>query len=161
MKLTVRCILKSPAERIWDEARKSRLLNYVAAPIQVFEPIAPPELPELWTEGEYVVRLWLLGVLPLRKQWIVISYPKIDRYSLGEFTLRDRGHGDLVTVWDHVITIKALPDDRTEYRDEVEIRAGLITPAVWCFAWAFYHHRQRRWRRLVAAKFDYCSRRRS
>lgn len=155
VKLTVRSVFEAPAERIWNEVRKVSILSYVASPMQVFEPLEPPELPEFWTEGKYLVHLWFLGVLPLGKQWIVISYPKTALYALGEYTLRDRGHGDLISVWDHVITIKALPGDRSEYRDDVEIEAGVITPAIWCFAWAFYRHRQRRWRGLVAAKFDY------
>lgn len=155
MKLTVRTVLDASAQRIWDEVRKPGLLNYVAAPMQVFEPLEPATLPEFWTEGKYLVRLWFLGLLPLGKQWIVICFPEKEQHARGEYKLRDLGHGDLTTNWDHVITIKARPDGRTDYSDEVEIRAGLMMAAVWCFAWAFYHHRQRRWRRLVAAGFDY------
>jgi hypothetical protein len=155
MKLTVRTVFEAPAQLIWDEARRPRLLTYVAAPMQVFEPLVPATLPELWAEGRYLVRLWLLGVLPLGKQWIVVSYPDAELHARGEYTLRDRGYGDLITIWDHLITITARPDGRTDYCDEVEIRAGLMTPFIWCFAWTFYRHRQRRWRRLVANGFEY------
>jgi hypothetical protein len=34
--------------------------------------------------------------------------------------------------------------------DRIELHAGLLTPAVWLFAFMFYRYRHRRWRRLIA-----------
>lgn len=142
--------LDVPAERAWAEVRTSRLLDHVAAPLQAFEPVEPPVLPDVWQEGRYLVRLRMFGVLPIGMQWIVISFPDA---SPERYQLRDNGHGSLVSTWDHLITIEPLAADRCRYTDEVEVRAGLLTPFVWAFARLFYAHRQRRWRRLVATRF--------
>ena len=56
----------------------------------------------------------------------------------------------MIRKWDHWITVAPNPDGSTDYRDEVEISAGVLTPFVWIFAQLFYRHRQRRWRGLAA-----------
>ena len=155
MRLSVRTVLDAPAERVWREACTSRLLQRVCAPLQVFEPVAPPAFPRIWAEQAYLVRLWVLGCIPFGKHWIDISYPEPEQHRTGVYLIRDRGHGERIAVWDHLITIRARADGRCDYADDVRIQAGLMTPAVWCFAWLFYHHRQRVWRRLVAGGFEY------
>lgn len=52
MMLSVRTVLNAPVWRVWDEARRPRLLDYVAWPLQVFEPIEPPVLPECGSNFE-------------------------------------------------------------------------------------------------------------
>jgi len=63
--------------------------------------------------------------------------------------LRDNGYSALITTWDHWITVEPDGERGTRYRDEVEVKAGLLTPFVWLFAQVFYRHRQRRWRALA------------
>jgi hypothetical protein len=145
-------ILDVSADRAWAEVQTSRLLDYVAWPLQAFEPLDPPALPDVWEEGRYRVRLRMFGLIPIGSQWIVISVPSRgpERYQV-----RDNGHGSIVSRWDHLITIEPISASRCRYTDEVEVEAGLLTPFVWAFARVFYSHRQRRWRRLVATSFDY------
>lgn len=152
MRVTLSTILDIPAERAFAEVETSRLLEHVAAPLQVFEPVDPPALPARWAEGSFLVRLKMFGLVPIGTQWIVITVPARgpDRYQV-----RDNGHGTLVSRWHHLITIEPLAADRCRYTDEVEVRAGVLTPFVWAFARLFYAHRQRRWRRLVASGFAY------
>jgi hypothetical protein len=70
--------------------------------------------------------------------------------------LRDDGHGELVRRWDHRIRIRPGPDGRsTLYRDEIDIEAGALTPAVGLRAQGLYRGRQRRWRRLARRGFAY------
>jgi len=150
MRVKLSCLLDVPAERARAEVQTSRLLDHVAWPLQAFEPVDPPVLPERWAEGRYLVRLRMLGVLPIGTQWIVITTPERgpDRYRV-----RDNGHGSLVSTWDHLVTIEPLSPTRCRYTDEVEVRAGVLTPFVWVVAQLFYRHRQRRWRALVASGF--------
>ena len=54
-----------------------------------------------------------------------------------------------------MIEVAPRADGRTDYRDTVEIHAGLGTLPAWLFAQLFYRHRQRRWRALAARDFDY------
>lgn len=143
-------ILDVSAERAWTMVRQSRLLKHVAHPLQIFEPVDPPRLPAIWTDGRYRVRCRAFGLIPIGEQWIVISTVEAgpDRY-----VIRDNGHGDLASRWDHLITIRPVSANRCRYTDEVEVRAGPLTPLVAAFAWIFYRHRQRRWRQLVASDF--------
>lgn len=143
-------ILDVPAERAWAMVRQSRLLEHVAHPLQVFEPVEPSRLPEIWTDGGYRVRCRTFGLIPTGEQWIVIS--TVDA-GPERYVLRDNGHGDLARRWDHLITIRPVSANRCRYTDEVEVRAGLLTLFVAAFAWIFYRHRQRRWRQLVASDF--------
>ena len=132
------------------QVRKPQLLQFVAAPLVRFTPIDPARFPDVWSEQTYWVRLQLFGLVPFGKQAIVISLLPTGN----GFALRDAGHSAIVKTWDHVITIQ--PNTvGVLYRDRVEVKAGLLTPFIWVFAQLFYRHRQRRWRSLVARKFDY------
>jgi len=129
----------------------SRLLQYVASPLVAFVPVSPPALPEQWEEQKYVVRLRLFGFIPFGRQTINISVPS---RSDSHIELRDNGYGSLISKWDHLITIRSA-DGGCVYSDRVEVKAGVLTPFVWAFAWLFYRHRQRRWQRLVSSAFEY------
>lgn len=123
------------------------LLRHVAAPLVLFEPLAPAGWPARWEAGPFPVRMKLFGFLPLGEQIIDISLPS----ALPDcFALRDNGRSRLIPRWDHLITIEAT-EDGTRYSDWVEIEAGWRTPFVALFARLFYAHRQRRWRRLAAS----------
>lgn len=142
--------LETSAERAWAAVLQPRLLDHVAWPVQTFEPLDPPVLPRVWSDGRYVVRLRLFGLVPLGRQTIGIS---IVERGPARYRLRDDGHGDLIRSWDHLITITPVSATHCRYVDEVEVRAGVLTPLVAAFAWVFYWHRQRRWRALVAQDF--------
>lgn len=152
MKLTRATVLNAPAERVWAEVRRPRLLEYVAWPVQRFVPVAPPRWPEVWGPGQYQVRLWTFGCLPFGLHKIVFVYPPSEARC---YRMLDDGAGKLIRQWRHLITIKTLGGDRCRYTDVVDIRAGLLTPFVYLFAVLFYRHRQRRWRKLVDAGFHY------
>ena len=155
MRVAMSTNLDTSAERAWTEVQTSRLLNHVAWPLLSFEPINPPTFPAMWQEGRYLVRMRAFGVISIGQQWIVITKPMLgpDRYQL-----RDDGHGNLFSRWDHVITVEPLGAGRCCYTDEVEVEAGLLTPIMRLFVYVFYAHRQRRWRRLVRNHFSYRSR---
>ncbi len=157
MKVIVKTVLDAPVERVWEELKTPRLLNHVAAPLIFFDLLDPATMPAQWEEGRYLVRMRFLGVIPLGRQWIVTSTPRPEDQARRVFRIRDRGTGDIATVWDHLIVIEARTDGRTNYRDEVEVKAGLFTLGVWLFAHWFYRHRQSRWRRLVRQGFQFSS----
>lgn len=138
----------TPAVAI-DHVNSPRLLLHIAKPLVRFAALEPPHFPLTWADGTYRVSMRLFGIIPLGEQAIVISHPPADI-----FTLRDNGRSALIRTWDHMITITP-SGNGTLYRDQVVIEAGLLTPLVWSFALLFYHHRQRRWRQLVSAGFDY------
>jgi len=148
-KLVVASVIDLPVERVWQAIRSRRLLDHVAAPLLSFVP-ERPDLPPLWQEGEVVpVGMRLFGVLPLGRQTIRISFPPPDPAVAGERRMHDDGDGTMARRWNHLIVVAPLGPERTAYRDEVEIEAGMMTPFVWLFAQLFFRHRQRRWRRLA------------
>jgi hypothetical protein len=138
---------------VWEEVRKPAALDHVAAPLQAFAPIDPATPPARWEAGRYLYRLMLFGRIPIGTQYIGIEFPP-DRGD-GVRRMRDNGSGDRIRMWDHMIEVAPRADGRTDYRDTVEIHAGLGTLPAWLFAQVFYRHRQRRWRALAARDFDY------
>jgi len=153
MRFTLSTILACPADRVWEEVLRPRLLDYVAQPVLRFTPVDPPRFPQVWRSGAYVVAMRLFGVVPLGTQTIGISLPVAERSA--ERVLHDAGHSSLIAVWDHRITVAPVDAATTRYTDTVRIEAGLLTPLVWASARLFFGHRQRRWRRLVATGFEY------
>ncbi len=145
-------LLDCHPERAWEEVQKPGLLHHVTAPLLRFEAVSPPVFPERWGEGKYLVRMKLCGVLSLGTQWIGIEFPP-NRAPGVSYQLRDNGHGQLMRRWDHLITLEPTPDGRTRYTDKVVVDAGFLTPLAWVSAGLFYHHRQRRLRKLVGRNF--------
>jgi hypothetical protein len=156
MRLHLSTLLDCPAEKIWQEVRGPRAFQYVCAPLLTFRPVQPPTLPEQWAQESYLVRMYLLGVLPLGSQWIRVSYPPADLTpGRRRFQLHDDGSGGLCKKWDHWITIEEIPGGRTRYSDRIDIEAGWLTPLVWLAGCLLFRWRQRRCRRLVRRGFDY------
>jgi transglutaminase-like putative cysteine protease len=151
VRLALTTHLDAPPELVWEHLQTSRLLEYVAAPMLRFEPLRPTKLPATWSDGEYEVKLRLFGWLPIGRQTMRVS-----RRSDGDARLlRDDGRGQLATTWDHLIRVEPEAGGGTRYTDTVEVRAGIFTFPIWCFAQAFYRHRQHRWRVLVRHGFDF------
>jgi hypothetical protein len=111
MKTSVSTLLDAKPERVWEEVQRPELLEYVAAPLVVFEPVDPASFPKRWGDGEYRVAMLLFGVIPLGEQTIRTSKPRVDDTDGEQFyQLRDDGTGQLVPVWDHLISIRETPD---------------------------------------------------
>ena len=154
MRILLTTILDCSKERAWQEVQTTRLLEYIAAPLVVFEPHQPNRLPDIWKEGRYQVKMKIFGWLSFGRHWVVISVPQTSEQV---YQIRDNGYGDRISRWDHWITMEDAPDGKTRYTDQVDIEAGLLTPLVWLFSQVFYRHRQRRWRELVNQSFMYSS----
>ena len=58
-------------------------------------------------------------------------------------------HGGSIKQWRHRITVDERGPYRSQYTDEIDIRAGVLTPFVWAYAQLLYRYRQMRWRRLA------------
>lgn len=152
MKVKIATRLLAPPERVWAEVQKSKLLLHIAAPLIVFKPAENRPFPDEFPEGRLRVWMLLFGIVPFGRQWIYVSRPALGD---GVKRIRDNGSGDLIQTWDHWISIAAHAEGGTAYVDEVEIKAGLLTPLIWAFAWCFYRWRQLRWRALVRRDFHY------
>lgn len=147
MKVSLSTIIDLPPDEVWQRVQTPQLLLHIAAPLVRFR-FNGVAAPATWAEAEsWPMSLSLFGFLPFGIQWIVPSVHTSDA-SPWPKRLRDNGHSALIKTWDHWITVEPDEAGGTLYRDEVEVRAGLLTPFIWLFAQAFYRHRQRRWRAL-------------
>lgn len=146
--------LHAPVHWVATQLQHTALMRHIAAPLLRFAPVHGP-WPLHWQAGqELELRLALFGLLPLGRQTVRIR-AEAPATPGGWPVLRDAGDGSLLRLWDHRITLQALPGGHTLYTDQVRIAArhwpALLTPASAVFARLFYAHRQRRWQRLAQA----------
>lgn len=148
MKVDLSTKIDLPPETVWVEVQTARLLSHIAWPLVRFIPVGQQSFDSFRPGGRYQAKLRLFGIVPFGTQWIVTSLHKAES---GEWPkrLRDDGYSALISKWDHWITIAPDENGGTDYRDDVDISAGVMTPFVWAFAQVFYRHRQRRWRALA------------
>ena len=100
---------------------------------------------DAWREGEVVVGwVFLFGVIPFSRHHLYVA--RIDDATR---TMSSREGGGLVKSWNHDIIVTPTGLESCDYRDRIEIDAGLFTPVVALYARWFYRMRQRRWRRLA------------
>jgi hypothetical protein len=152
MKLKLSTRLNCAPKTAWQYVLTPALLEYVAHPLVRFEAVDAPHFPEQWIEGDYKSRLRLFGFVSFGEQTIGIRINEARQKENTFYELLDDGHSNLIPIWRHRITLEAR-EGQTLYTDELELRAGLFTPFVWLFAFLFYRHRQRRWRKLVTQNF--------
>lgn len=143
-------LLPCSYERARTEVEKPRLLSMLSAPVLAYGPLDPPTWPAVWGERSYRVALTLAGRLGIGEHTLVMD---VVEDGPDAFEIVDHGFSDLISMWEHRLRIERF-NGMTRYSDSVRIRAGVLTPLVWLFAWGFYAHRQKRLRRLATGGFD-------
>lgn len=130
---------------LWQKISKPKSLQFVASPILAFAPVEPGVLDSEWEVGrDYPLRLYFLQFIPIGRH--TIRLVKVDR---DQNIIISHENGLLAPVWNHSISFQETKPGLVSYTDEIEIRAGWLTPFVWLFAHVFYRHRQRRWKVLL------------
>lgn len=135
--------LPAPPDVVWDTVKQTDTLRYVTRGLLGFR--VDGGIPERLAEGEtYHMRLLFFGVVPAWKHEI-----RVTRLDEEGHEIRTEEHGGPVRTWRHRITVDKEGWGSTRYLDEIDIRAGVLTPLVWFYAQLFYRYRQMRWRRLA------------
>lgn len=147
MKLSLEYCLNESIDEVWKHLLKVETLIYIASPMVRFGPINPNPFPTLWKAVNYETSMYIFGFLPFGKHHIVIEFPTPALPS--QRVLLDNGYGVFISKWQHTITLAEKGLSTTAYKDEVIIQAGILTPAVWLFAWIFYRWRRLRWKKLI------------
>lgn len=143
MRAKISSVLKSPADDVWRLVKKSSTLLYVTKGLLGFAGAA--DFPSEWREGTTEnTRLLFFGFLPAWKHQL-----RFQKISDSELILYTNEGGGLVPTWNHHIRVEPLSEYTCRYTDDVEIKAGLITPLVCLYANIFYRYRQWRWRSLL------------
>ena len=145
MKVKVSTQFACTDEELWQKIAEPCSLKFVSSPILRFEPQNEGDLAGEWQlYRPYLLKLYLLKFIPLGEHRITLV--NIDK---DENRIISHENGQLATVWNHVISFREIEPGTVYYTDEIEIRAGFLTPAIWLFAHLFYRHRQRRWKKLL------------
>lgn len=155
MRLRRTSLLPCTSQRLVEELSKPALLDHVAAPMLVFQPVDPAQPGVRWSEQKYRFRLLVGGRLPIGEHTINVrrTLDADHAVAVGEVMVwHDAGYSDLIKVWDHKVLLEDV-EEKTRYTDLVEVHAGPLTVPAYLFASAFYAHRQRRLMRLVNAGF--------
>lgn len=135
--------LEAPADLVWVATKRSSTLLHVSRGMLGFARV--DRLPEKWREGDVVrTRLVFFNILPAWAHELRIA--RVDERNREIYSNESDA---LVPVWNHRIRVEEISPSRCRYTDEIEIRAGFLTPVVWLYAHIFYRYRQRRWRRLA------------
>lgn len=153
MKLRLSTVFNAPIEQVFEQVKTPRLLQYIAYPLIEFRPVEPAVFPEVWTVGDYRVEMRFLSLISMGEQSIRIRLEPAQQIPGQRYQLLDDGYSRLIQRWHHLIHLEALPNGFTQYVDELEVEAGLLTKPVWLFAYLFYSYRQYRWRQLVRSGF--------
>lgn len=132
-------------EKLWKKIIEPKSLQFVTAPILSFRPLVKGELDGEWViDKTYELKLYFLNILPLGRHRIKIV--TIDRESN---TIVSNESGTLAPVWNHTIRFDKGEQNKLNYTDEIEIKAGWLSMAIWAFAHLFYRYRQKRWKILL------------
>lgn len=142
--VTVSTLLDAPPHVVWRAVRTPAAFRFVTRGLVDLAGV--DEHGPGWGEGDTVTgRLRVLGV-PFSHHRITVE--SIDPHRR---RLQSDEAGGPIRLWRHLIAVDAVDGDdaRSRYTDTIEIRAGVLTPAIAAFARVFYRLRQRRWRRLA------------
>ncbi|MET4780410.1 hypothetical protein [Glaciihabitans sp. UYNi722] len=151
MRVLLKLVLDCPPDAAWAAIRSPGVFRAVSAPFTTFTSLAAHGFPESWPEGDHYVMARAFGVLPIGEQAISLSYRE---RSDGVRLMRDNGHGvsgalAIVTRWQHTMAVAPAQGDRTLYRDQLLVSAGIATLPLWLFYWSFWQWRAIQLRRLA------------
>ncbi|MBZ0251755.1 MAG: hypothetical protein K8I02_00310, partial [Candidatus Methylomirabilis sp.] len=122
MVLRLTTSLACTADAAWGAMKRKETFFYVA---KGFLGVSNAEaFPEVGAVGQrFEGRLLAFGILPLWKHRIEIA--EVDE---ARRRIRTREGGGPVRVWNHTLLAEPKGPERAAYTDEVEFRAGALTP---------------------------------
>lgn len=135
--------LAAPAQKVWKLLKRKQTFLYVTRGV-----MSIPDAkawPEEQREGlKMRGRLRFFHLFPGWEHEICVESVDEERCEV-----RTTERGGFVQVWNHLLKVEPLSEERSRYTDEIEIDAGAFTLIVWAFAHLFYRYRQARWRSLA------------
>ena len=163
MRVLLKFLLDCDPDAAWRALQSPTAFREVALPWMDFRSDEVAGFPTVWAEGEHRVKVRALGAFTVGTQAIRLSSERRADPGGGAPVriLHDSGGGRSGALaalphFDHRMAIApdpAGPDAegrlRTLYRDQLIVRAGVLTPIAWYTLWAFWQWRGRRLRQLA------------
>jgi len=161
MRVLLKLTLDCDPDAAWRALQSPTAFREVAMPWVDFRSDEPAGFPTRWG-AEHRVRVKALGAFSVGTQAVRLdTLRSTDPRERATRILRDSGGGtggmlSAIPRLDHRMAIApdpAGPDEngrvRTLYRDQLVVRAGVLTPVAWSVLWAFWQWRGVRLRRLA------------
>lgn len=160
MRVLLKMVLECSPDAAWRAIRSPAVFREVSGPLVSIESLAADGFPSVWEPGQHPVAMRGGGVLPIGKQIIRLRFETAQRGAVR--ILHDSGQpvtgaASAIRLWDHRMAVAPDPagTGRTLYRDQLIVRAGVLTPAAWYALWAFWQWRGRKLRALAPTwEFD-------
>jgi hypothetical protein len=162
MRVLLKLILDCDPDAAWRALQSPTSFREVALPWLDFRPEGDRPFPTVWDEAEHRVRVSALGLFTVGTQAIRLDTLRPASARERETRiLHDTGGGTggvlaALPRLDHRMAIAPDPAgpgpdgrERTLYRDQLIVRAGILTPIAWYTLWAFWQWRGHRLRRLA------------
>ncbi len=141
-------ILDCAEDEFWQKLIDPRSLQFIASPLLSYQTLDGIWLDSQWVAGKtYQLKLYLGGIAPLGRHNV-----KIVAVNRESNQIASHESGALISVWNHTMRFQQLGEGKLRYTDEIEMKAGWLTPGFWLFAHLFYRYRQQRWKVLLKKK---------
>jgi ligand-binding SRPBCC domain-containing protein len=140
----VRSRLAAPADQVWQLLQSKKTFLFITRGMMTFTGSEDWPEPLLSPGAKIDTRVRFFGRGPaFRHQIRIMRVDEIKR------EIDTEENGGLMDIWNHRMRVEAVSGEKSLYTDHIELRAGLITPVVWSFAFVYYRYRHRRWRKLL------------
>lgn len=164
MRVLLKFLLDCDPDAAWRALQSPTAFREVALPWVDFRSDEPAGFPTVWGNGEHRVGVRAFGAFTVGTQAIRLSSSEMrePRHGQGRVRiLRDTGGGTggLLAALPHLDHRMAIAPDpagpdadgklRTLYRDQLIVKAGVLTPLAWYTMWAFWQWRGLRLRQLA------------
>jgi hypothetical protein len=147
--VTISSVFPAQPEEIWLLLSRVETLHYIVFPYAIFFPVDGATNMEWRADETYRFHLRVFGIIPFGIH--TIRFKTFDRAN---FTIQSVEENRFVPVWEHTITLELLTaashNNSTKYTDTVELCARRLTGIVFLWCKAFYHHRQKKWIKLLS-----------
>ena len=150
MHVLLKQVLDCTPDAAWNAVRSPEVFRAVASPLLSFTSEEPHGFPTTWPQGEHPVTAKLLGLIPVGRQTIDLTFTERGDVRFVHDTGEPiSGALGIVSYWHHTMAISPTSDGRTLFRDRLLFDAEPVSLAVWPAMWAFWQWRALQIKRLA------------
>ncbi len=152
MRVLLKLVLPCEPDAAWRAIRSPEVFRKVSSPFTTFTSLESDGYPESWPAGDHPVAVKAFGVVPIGEQIISDQLRGTRAKGAHRHGLGSAGFPAPLTAvkyWRHTMAVSPATGGGTLFRDRLEFRAGVLTPALWVMYWCFWQWRAFQLRRLA------------